>query len=148
MHEFEIQQFRGRTAPFLEPPAGQPTTNILRMAKEGLFIELRNALTEAKATREPVAREHLHVFDRGVDNEFTLRVVPVTLPHSRDGCLPGAVRAEGLARLVGRGPRRAIRRRAAVTLASLRAELAATKQYLQSIVDQEDAATSGTAGRP
>jgi len=43
--EFEIQQFRGRTAPYLETPAGNPTTNILRLAKEGLFTELRSALS-------------------------------------------------------------------------------------------------------
>jgi two-component system CheB/CheR fusion protein len=36
-HEFEVQQFRGRPAPYLETPSGQPTTNLLRMAKEGLF---------------------------------------------------------------------------------------------------------------
>ena len=34
--EFEVQQFRGRSAPFLEAPSGQPTTNLLRMARAGL----------------------------------------------------------------------------------------------------------------
>ena len=73
----DIQHFRGRTAPFLEAPPGQPTTNILRMAKEGLFIELQSALAEAKASRVPVAREHLRILDRGAELPFTLRIVPV-----------------------------------------------------------------------
>ena len=63
-HDFEVQQFRGRTSPYLETPSGQPTTNILRMAKQGLFMELRSALTEAKTTNGPVVREGLHVVGR------------------------------------------------------------------------------------
>ncbi len=86
-HDFEVQQFRGRTSPYLEAPSGQPTTNILRMAREGLFMELRSALTEAKATNAPVVREQLHVPHGAEDIEFTLRVLPVTVPHTADCCL-------------------------------------------------------------
>ena len=82
-HNFEVQQFRGRTAPYLETPSGQPTTNILRMARQGLFMELRSALTEAKATGGPIVRERLHVVDAGEEIEFTLRVLPVGRPTTR-----------------------------------------------------------------
>ena len=58
--DFEVQQFRGRTSPYFETPSGQPTTNILRMAKQGLFMELRSALTEAKAAKGPIVWEGLH----------------------------------------------------------------------------------------
>jgi two-component system CheB/CheR fusion protein len=81
---YEIQQFRGRTAPFLETPAGQPTRSLLRMIKEGLLMEMRSALAEVKSTKAPVIRERLHVSDGGRDLEFTLRVLPVTAPHSSD----------------------------------------------------------------
>ena len=140
-NEFEIQQFRGRTSTFLEAPGGSPTTNILRMAREGLFMDLRSALTEAKATNMPVVREHLRVVQGGDEVEFTLRVLPVTVPHAADCCFlvvfesadwpawpPGApVQQESGS--IGRDS------------AWLRQELASTKQYLQSIVDQQDAAT-------
>jgi two-component system CheB/CheR fusion protein len=77
--EFEVQQFRGRTGPFLEVPSGQPTSNLLRMARAGVFAELRSALTEAKVTRAAVVRDHLFVSDAGRDLEFTLRILPITV---------------------------------------------------------------------
>ena len=82
--QFEIQHFRGRTSPFLETPTGQPTTNILRMAREGLFMELRSALAEAKATRVPIVREGLRVPDQGSDLPYTLRVLPVSPPGTQE----------------------------------------------------------------
>jgi two-component system CheB/CheR fusion protein len=137
--EFEVEHFRGKVSPFLEIPTGQPTASILRMAREGLFMELRSALQEAKASRAPIMREHLHVSDAGQDLEFTLRVVPVNAPRSEDLRLlvlfetrdwpqwtapPAAPSADG-------GDRDA---------ASLRQELASSKQYLQAILDSQEAA--------
>ena len=143
--DFEMQQFRGRTSPFLETPGGQPTTNILRMAKEGLFMELRSALTEAKATngagraRRPARRRTAATTSssRCASCRSTSPQQPRLLPA-------GAVRIEGLAGVVG-GRARAttsLRRHApTATRRWLRQELASTKQYLQSIVDQQEAAT-------
>jgi two-component system, chemotaxis family, CheB/CheR fusion protein len=141
-HDFEVQQFRGRTSPYLEAPSGHPTTNILRMAREGLFMELRSALTEAKAANAPVVRDSLHVRHGGADIEFTLRVLPIGVAHSPDCCFlvlfeskdwpawsAGALaQDEGIAAHADRDA------------SWLRQELASTKQYLQSIVDQQEAA--------
>jgi two-component system, chemotaxis family, CheB/CheR fusion protein len=140
--EFEVQQFRGRTSPYFETPSGQPTTNILRLAKQGLFMELRSALTEAKATNGTVVREGLHVADGSDDIEFTLRVLPVRVPHESECCLLvlfeskdwPAWSAGTLAHDEGL-PANTTR-----DAAWLRQELASTKQYLQSIVDAQDAA--------
>ncbi len=55
---FDILQFHGETRPFLSHPAGQPTVNLLRLVREGLFLELRSALTEQKtATSRSAERE-------------------------------------------------------------------------------------------
>src|SRR6266850_2087489 len=40
----EILQYRGRTGPYLESPPGEPTANLLKMAREGLFLDLRVAV--------------------------------------------------------------------------------------------------------
>jgi two-component system, chemotaxis family, CheB/CheR fusion protein len=141
-HDFEIQHYHGRTSPYLETPSGQPTTNILRLAKQGLFMELRSALTEAKTTNGPTVREGLHVADGNDDIEFTLRVLPVRLPHYTESCLlvlfeskswpawsAGALaHDDGAAATADRDA------------AWLRQELSATKQYLQSIVDDQESA--------
>src|ERR1019366_2468473 len=44
---FDIIQFRGRTGPFLEPSPGNATLNLLKMAREGLEIDLRAAVYQA-----------------------------------------------------------------------------------------------------
>ena len=64
-------------------------------------MELRSALTEAKTTNGPVVREGLHVVDGSDDIEFTLRVLPVRLPHHDEVLPAGPVRIEGLAGVVG-----------------------------------------------
>jgi two-component system CheB/CheR fusion protein len=137
----EIQHFRGRTAPFLEAPPGQPTTNILRMAKEGLFLELRTALAEAKARAAPVVREHLRTLDRGAEVEFTLRIVPVKPAGSSE--MAFLVLFETAAPPWAPAP---LAEPPDPTSAErdaewLRAELASNKQYLQSILEDQDAKT-------
>jgi two-component system, chemotaxis family, CheB/CheR fusion protein len=139
--EFEIQQFRGRTAPYLEAPVGQPTTNILRLAKEGLFMELRSALMEAKATRAPVTREHLRVSDAGRAVEFTLRILPVGVTTSADFRLLVCFEAQdGLAWVGGSGHMEPATSAADRDVDWLRQELEASKQYLQSVIDQQESA--------
>jgi two-component system CheB/CheR fusion protein len=44
----EILQFRGRTAPYLEPTPGQPQHHLLRMAKKGLVADLGVAIAQAR----------------------------------------------------------------------------------------------------
>jgi two-component system CheB/CheR fusion protein len=134
---FGVVQFRGRTGPFLEVPVGQPTTDVLRMAKEGLFTELRSALAEAVATRGPVAREHLRMMEG--ESEFTMHILPVGPVSDEDGFL--LVLFESADARV----RAVVERPGAEAGASerdvvwLRQELASSRQYLQSVVDQQDA---------
>ncbi len=139
--QLEIQHFRGQTSPFLESPAGQPTTNILRMAKEGLFMELRSALAEATSTRAPVVREHLRVSDHGTELEFTLRILPVCPARTSELSLLVLFETQRPpwvgARTTDAIPTSAVER----DVAWLRGELASSKEYLQSIVDQQDAST-------
>jgi two-component system CheB/CheR fusion protein len=138
----EVQQFRGRTAPFLEAPTGHPTTSLLRMAKDGLLPDLRSALAEAKATRAPVVRDKLRVADGGALLEFTLRVLPVVPPQSSDLFLlvlfetADSVAAAAAARaglVVGDTPTEH-------EVARLRQELASSREYLQTILDNHESA--------
>ncbi|HKP29396.1 MAG TPA: ATP-binding protein, partial [Gemmatimonadales bacterium] len=138
---FDILQFRGRTDRFLEMPPGEPTTNVLQMAREGLFLELRSALTEARKSAEVVRRdgirvrtdEHIHLID--------LEIIPVRplgqgqyllvlfndaetdAPAARSGSLPALSDSD-----------------AQIEAGQLRQELGATREYLQSLIEQQDAA--------
>jgi len=61
----DILQYRGRTSRYLEAPPGEPVINVLKMAREGLFLELRSALHEAKKTGAPLRRGGLRVRSDG-----------------------------------------------------------------------------------
>jgi two-component system CheB/CheR fusion protein len=142
-HDFEIQQFRGRTAPYLEAPSGQPTTNILRMARDGLFMELHSSLNEAKATRSPVTRDNLRVPSAVGDIEFTLRVLPVNASQPQDFNLLVLFEPKDLTvwSAAIAAPEPPASNGTERDIAWLRQELVASKQYLQSVVDQQEAAS-------
>ena len=59
--QFDIVQFRGSTGDFLEPSPGKASLNVLKMAREGLSFELRNALHKSKTTKEPFIKESISI---------------------------------------------------------------------------------------
>ena len=136
---FDIMQFRGKTGDYLESPPGEPTLNALKMAREGLFLELRSALAEAEKNGLPVRRADVRVRRDGQSVELDLEVLPVRSSGSGDQCflvifheddstLPRA--AEPLPQLE---PELAARE-----LAHIRQELAATREYMQSLLEEQD----------
>ncbi|HMK05893.1 MAG TPA: CheR family methyltransferase, partial [Flavobacterium sp.] len=57
----EIVHFHGDTSYFLLPSPGKPNFNLLKMAREGIAFELRNALVRIKETGKPAAKENIAV---------------------------------------------------------------------------------------
>ncbi|HEX2151299.1 MAG TPA: CheR family methyltransferase [Stellaceae bacterium] len=57
----EIVHFSTRTGRYLENAPGAPTRNIVAMARRGLRVDLRTALTEAIEMRRRIVRHGLHV---------------------------------------------------------------------------------------
>jgi two-component system, chemotaxis family, CheB/CheR fusion protein len=142
----EILQFRGRTSPYLEPAPGQASLNLLKMAREGLLTELRQAIARARKTRAPVRREGLRIKQEETFAEVNLEVIPVTGPGGElnylvlfeDVVTVSATRPSRKAA----GAARASRARTAPPgqIESLRRELTATKEFLQSIIEEREAA--------
>ena len=54
--DLAIVSFRGRTGGFLDPMAGAPSLDVLRMVREELRLPLREALGEARTTERAVHR--------------------------------------------------------------------------------------------
>jgi two-component system CheB/CheR fusion protein len=75
--EMEIVQFRGKTGAYLEPASGHPTFSLSKMAREGLLIDLREALTKAKKRNEPVRRDGVRIKSTGTLREIDLEVIPI-----------------------------------------------------------------------
>ena len=54
--DLDILQFRGQTGRYLAPAPGEPSHNLLKMAREGLLLALRDALNECRRSTAPVTR--------------------------------------------------------------------------------------------
>jgi PAS domain S-box-containing protein len=78
--QFDIVQFRGLTGKYLEPLPGKASLNVLKMAKEGLVFEIRNALHKAKNANKPYIKEGIAI--NNGKNWVTIEVVP--LPDTID----------------------------------------------------------------
>ena len=144
--DLEIVQFRGRTGAFLEPAPGKASLNILKMARQGLMTDLRLALDKAKKSGETVRRDAIEIRSDGKNLNVNLEVVPLKT-HTGYPCflvafeeaLPNPAPSVSLGR--GRGEKSAKERRTEdLKIVRLQQELSATKDYLQSIIEDKEAA--------
>ena len=146
----DILQTRGRTASFLELPSGRASLNLLKMAKPGLLFELQGAIDEARKQGFEAIRRHVNVDDEHTKT-VTIRVVPFKVPtqsqHSfliifeNDASENGAATAPAntLAVKAVVEPEMHLEQTALGSqIIQLRQELAATREYLQSIIESQE----------
>jgi two-component system CheB/CheR fusion protein len=141
----QIVQFRGHTGPYLEPASGEPNLSILKMARGGLLHPLRTALAQAKRRSRAVRKERVHIQRDGDWTEITLDVMPLLSARGEHYLVLFDESAEvSRARSSKtKGARRAappLRGEAEARVADLRRELAASREYLQSIIQELEAA--------
>jgi two-component system CheB/CheR fusion protein len=144
--ELQIVQFRGHTGPFLEPAPGDATLNLLKMAREGLLYGLRSALYEARKSDTSVRKAGLRVLYEGAVRDVEIEVIPVVVDSQKrhflvlfhSATIPPVERAakakKGKKGKVAKTPRELTR------ISRLQEELAASRQYLQSIIQDLEAA--------
>jgi two-component system CheB/CheR fusion protein len=75
--QMEILHFRGNTDPYLGPAPGRASLNLFKMARAGLDLELRTAISRARKSGQPVKKAGVHIHDRGVLRTITLEVLPL-----------------------------------------------------------------------
>jgi two-component system, chemotaxis family, CheB/CheR fusion protein len=82
---FDILQFRGRTAPYLQPPVGQPTQNLLKMAHPDLLPSLRRLVESARKQNLAARKDGLALDRDGSDRRVNIEVAPLNpLSAERD----------------------------------------------------------------
>ncbi|MEG4229213.1 CheR family methyltransferase [Microcoleus sp. N9_B2] len=140
----EILQFRGQTNAYLEPSPGRASLNLLRMAKEGLRLELRSAIEQASQQQLPIAREGLQIRESEIVRLVKINVIPFPtgaavknyfLVLFQDEPPIPAMTAANDAR-VNSDPLQG----ESLEIARLQQELKSTKDHLQSIVQEHQAA--------
>ena len=138
--DLKICQFRGQTSQFLEPAAGAASLSVLRMVREGLAAELKGALAKARKEGKPVRRDGIHLSNGKV--ELNLHVIPFHRNSDHDTkflilfepvrTIPQARHPKGKA-----APSRL--RSLELENAHLRQELSSSHEYLQSIIEDQEA---------
>jgi two-component system CheB/CheR fusion protein len=138
----EILQFRGQTGAFLAPAPGAASLNLLKMAREGLLLELRSAIEEAKGKGTPTRRKGLRVRANGHYVHVNVEVMPISIGSRRCfGVLFENVSDRPAETLPGEGTQPAPSNELEVqidggrTVAQLEQELSGTKEYLQSLIE-------------
>jgi two-component system CheB/CheR fusion protein len=134
---YEIIHFMGRTDRYLETPVGKASFNILKMAREGLRLNLSTALHNAVRQKKPGTYDALRVKYNGEYRIVDLTVRPLTeinLPQDFflvmfDDKTPSAKTVPGKGR-------KAVSDDSAPIVSSLERELESTKETLQTTIEE------------
>ncbi|TVM18702.1 hypothetical protein DPQ33_04295 [Oceanidesulfovibrio indonesiensis] len=73
----DIHYLHGRTGKLLEPAQGKPDANILRMAREGLRMDLATLLSECAHSQQVQRRRNVRVRTNGDEEFFDIAIHPV-----------------------------------------------------------------------
>jgi two-component system CheB/CheR fusion protein len=136
--DLEIIQFRGDTGAYLAPVAGRASLNLLKMLREGLLVPLRAALARARKEGQPVRKAGVRVKSNGGHRDVDLEVVPVRAPAAGRDWYLILFHEERERR--PRAPTPARGDDTEQEASQLKQELVATKEYLQSVIEQQEAA--------
>ncbi|HJT25126.1 MAG TPA: chemotaxis protein CheB [bacterium] len=136
--DMEILQFRGQTDPYLWHPQGSASLNLTRMIHKDLAMDLRAAIHKAKIKNMKVRMEGLAMRGNRRAARVDITVVPLASSSAREKCF--LVLFEGSAEKalkapLSHGPGTEAGRR---KMSDMRRELLVTKEYLQSIVEQQE----------
>ena len=137
--EFDVLHYQGITSPYLQTPNGAPTDHLLRLAHPDLQLAIGRLLRRVRKDNT-AARQSGLSFGAGKQARLVnLTVVPVPLTNAEEQyylVVFDAVSGKAVAR------DRPSSRSAASRIQELEAELAESKEYLRTFIDQQDAVTA------
>ena len=147
----EIRQVWGDTGAYLSPAPGQASLNLVKMLREELLVSVRAAVVQAQTENRPVRAKGLRVKSNGGFREVTVEVIPMRGSSTQEGtCLilfEDASRTRAAAssstpdlEATGTEPETAVPEPLDEEVGRLAQELVATREYLQAVIEQQEAA--------
>jgi two-component system CheB/CheR fusion protein len=152
--ELEIVHTRGNVSRYLKMAPGRASLNILKMARDSLLMDLRNALGRAKKEGIPVRKQGIAlkaVSGNGWEHEgktatqfVSFDVMPLQLGETKEFYFMVVFQEEDADASRGR-KRTATRQEQTMAdatnnrIVKLEQELGATKEYLQSVIETQEA---------
>ena len=139
--DMEVVQFRGHTGRYLESAAGKPSLNLFKLATEGLLLPLRAAIYKARGTKHTVKieAEAEDVKYKGRRMRVNITVIPVKSGPLKEEFflvlfdeITRAVRSKNLPKAHGKSVK------GEKYVESLQKELSETKEYLQTVIEEQE----------
>jgi two-component system CheB/CheR fusion protein len=148
--DLQVLHVRGNTGKYLQPAPGAASMHVLKMARDGLAHDLRNAIHLARKRGGPVRKQGIRVRQNGHTGEVDVEVTPIELVNGETNFLvlfhdSDPDRSPGETRREDRPPRKRVPPRARsargprAELQRLEDELDTTRDYLQSIIQDQEA---------
>ena len=153
--DLEVIYTRGNVNHFLKLMPGRASLSILKMAQEGLLLDLRNAIARAKKENVVVRKENVQIkegdggedggpsSDRLSARTAGFEVTPINVPNLKERYYMIVFHdktSEKQTRALARKSRGGADSKAsAAQIAKLQQELAAAKEYLQSVIETQEA---------
>jgi two-component system CheB/CheR fusion protein len=143
----EILQFRGRTSAFLDPAPGEASLNLLKLARPSILFDLRTTIHKARKENIAVKKDGLRVQFNGQHFEANLEVIPISSPSSEiayylvlfDQVDQPPVERKRSQRGQTKSTSAKKDKEREADLVLLKKELAVNKDYLQSIIEEQEA---------
>ena len=140
--ELEVLQFRGHTGIFLEPAAGEASLNLLKMARNGLQVELRNAIRQAMDKNKSIRKGDLQLRTNDEIRNISIEVDPIMGPENQSRYF--LVLFQENEKIVNEiKKKKAVK--APVTeetleIKRLQQEITATQEYMHTVIEQQEVA--------
>jgi two-component system, chemotaxis family, CheB/CheR fusion protein len=149
--DLEIIHTRGNVSRYFKLAPGRASLSVLKMAREGLLLDLRNAINRARKENAPVRKQNVPIkigdgngsttSSDGVDHTrgINFQIVPFRVNHQNELYFMIVIEDGQVRSAAGKDRSSREDRRETGRAAKLDAELAATKEYLQSVIETQEA---------
>jgi len=143
----DIIEFRRNVSPYLKPAPGPASLNLMKMAHEDLLAELRIGIHKAKKENAIIKKTGLEIKYNGTKKIVDIKIIPVNqtsiskehyfliLFHDVDKTLPAEEKSNKKTEIISKKQRNEMD----MEIKKLQEELAATREYLQSIIEEREA---------
>lgn len=145
--DLDILQFRGETRDFLSPAPGRASLNLLKMLREGMLVAVRGVAHKALREQITVREEGIRVRTEGGSyRDVAVVAIPIKPANTTGAALlllfeaPGTPNLSGPPPLAPAEPASIGQESTEDEVRRLRQDLAATREYLQSVIEQQEAA--------
>ncbi|MBO0860257.1 MAG: PAS domain S-box protein [Chloracidobacterium sp.] len=138
--EMRVLQLRGDTSLYLDQRPDRATRNLLKLAREELLVALREAVDKARQEESPIRKENLRVEFDNLTGDVKLEVIPLRRSASQERYF--LILFETVEAQRPGGERNAVDRRRKTEerkVRQLSQELAASRDYLQSVIEEYEA---------